>query len=510
MKKENLEKIIKKESKTMFENSKIEIFNALGIDYKDNVSLSEQKKIENKIKKERKNFVPDYKDNIYASCGIKKRPSLLSLIKKPTVYGPFLTAACGLALCGVIILNQPQKNDPPINEQILPTESNSINFKITSASKKYEPEVLYTINNKGEVNLEKLVCLNDASTNIISQIENNQSFNGKQFALSYLNKALDIGYLERINFDQYNEISINISSSIDDIEYAKKSLESLSSLIDEFSYQNKVIIKYSFNIDQEERSDVDSELLVLIKQAYYMTNKAFTKLDGTSSRFFAFSSNLNDWIEKYKDFEKEEMQNYVDFLIKLDEAISSEAKKESFLNDVDLLTPYLEYTEKLTYYFNLIKEKLNGFINAANESGLSLNNEFENMKCYPWDWWNNYGLEKKDDFRPPHRSKHGYYENNIEDFIEFLSTYVFNYDDCKIKDDFRKKWEDISDLIYDIIDYYDSIVDEIDMGFELILDKASNGYYWNENEHFEDNRHERPSDWDEHFDEWYYSNHHHH
>ncbi len=512
MKKKDLENLIKKEGKCFVFDNKYEIFSQLGIKNDESYSLTENRQVVNKISKESDNFVPDVKNKIYSSLNINnKKDTFWSFIKKPSFYGPTLSLCLCAIICGSIFINR-KMNEVTTDTTIAPLQSNTVDLKITSASKKYNPEVLYTVNTNGIVDTNKIISLNDASTNIINQI-NSANQTTEDFVLNYLNKALDFGYLERLNINEYNEICIDLSFSTVDEEYTKQSSAKLNELIDNFSYENKVVIKYSSNIVSEVANNVDSELLVLIKQAYYITTRVFTKKDGTSSKFFAFSNNINDWIEKYQNFEVDDMEDYVEFLIELEDTISSEEKREIFLNDIDKLTPYLEFTEKLSFHFSNLKSKFNDFIVFAGEKGFPFKNNYEDLDCEPWDWWDSYDFEDDDHFNPHNRRYEDDLEQqnrNFEDFIQYLSDYVFTYSDCKTEKDFRVKWGEMISILEEICDYYEEFVDEIDKGFSIILTNAKTGHYYNKDEHFEDNRHEKPSGWDDDFDDWYEDRHHHH
>lgn len=510
MKKKDLENLIKKEGKKIVFDKKYEIFSQLGINVDKSYSLNENLQIENSISKEASKLIPDVKDKVYASLNIEnKKNNIWSFIKKPSFYGPVLSLCLCAVVCGSIFINR-NMNENTIEPTIAPMQSNTVDLKITSASKKYNPEVLYTVNTNGIVDSSKIISLNDASTNIVNQI-NSDNQTTEDFVLNYLNKALDFGYLERLNINEYNEICIDLSSSTADEEYTKQSSAKLTELIDKFSYENKVVIKYTSNIINEVASDVDSELLVLIKQAYYITTRVFTKKDGTSSKFFAFSNNINDWIEKYKTFDVDDMEDYVEFLVKLEDTISSEEKREMFLNDIDRLTPYLDFSEKLSFHFSNLKNKFDEFIAFAKEKGIEFKNDFEDLECSPWDWWDSYDFKEDDYFNPHHRNfrEDEQPKYDFDEFIQYLNDYIFAYSECKTKKDFENKCSEMVSILEEICDYYEDLVDEIDEGFNFILRNAESGHYYNKDEKFEDNRHEKPSGWDDEFDDWYEDRHHH-
>ena len=508
MKNKDLTKLIKEESSLFVPNKKLELFNKLNIQNNNSLFLKNKNNVEVSLKEEGNKFVPDVKDNIYKSINKKDKFSFIKFIKNPTVYVPILSILVGVVLCSIIkpLSDINDSSTSPIeNNQVF---ANTIDLKITSASKKYEPEIIYAVNDEGILDKDKVVSLNNESTNIINQM-NNIDNDSNTFFVSYLTKALDIGYLERKNINEYNEITLSLLTSNIDLEN-NQFITSINEMINDFSYTNKVVINFITNIDDSfNNTEIDQNIYNLIKKIYTLTNRIFVKEDGTSSEFFVFSSNLNNWINKYKDTSEEELQEHLDFLVHLDETFSSQEKKALFLNDIDKLMPSINYIEKLSSYFDLFKTKYNEFIEYLNKKGIKIENIFDDINCTPWDWWKDYGRNKHDEFKPPHRLSNKIKFDDIESFLIELSKYIFSYDDTDNINYLKDKLREISDVLEEINYRYQSYVEDIDFEFNRILDKASDGYYFDEDERFEDNRHDKPSNWDEEFDYWF-NNHKHH
>ena len=75
---------------------------------------------------------------------------------------------------------------------------------IVSASKSFSPDVLYSLQNNGMVNGDKVIPLDDYSNEIIKNINStsaskalNSSYSLISFTKTYLTTALNLGYIER-------------------------------------------------------------------------------------------------------------------------------------------------------------------------------------------------------------------------------------------------------------------------------------------------------------------------
>ena len=77
-------------------------------------------------------------------------------------------------------------------------------------------------------------------------------------------------------------------------------------------------------------NDIDPNLEALILQAYNLATKLFVDSNGNTISVLCFSTSYEDWINKYKNTTIEEMEDYVEYLLDIQNKISSEDNKDLF------------------------------------------------------------------------------------------------------------------------------------------------------------------------------------
>lgn len=506
-----MEKKLSEEAKVFVPNVKENVYRACNISQLDNQDHS---LIENRLFDESNSFVPNVKDGVYNQVGKKKpRLTFAQFMAKPATIG-FVAAGLVAVVASAVVIPNVIANDSNS-----PKLSGTINLDITSASKAYTPETMYTVDEKGNVKGDEVISLNDESTNIILNFENSNSkaviekqYSVSSFTNTYLTSALNLGYIERQDISKSNVISISISCSKIDKNYYSKLSQELKSQLEDFIYKNKIVADVEVSLESEEVEGVDSELAILIKKAYDLATKLFVDSDGNTIKVLCFSTSFDDWIEKYKDTSVEEMQAYVDYLLLIQDKISTDEDKDRFLNDLAECTAYQEAADVLASKYQLLEEAFDNIIEALGDVHEEDPFTFEDDG---WDWWDDYGYEDHDHHERSIRWDEPYDEyqyDSLEDynkFIEKLDSLDLAIKDGDSEEELRMKLDKIIENVEHLSRFQESFDHIASKTFEKIMGQLDNGDYYSDHHDYDNHYEEKPDGWDNDYEAWWGEHHHH-
>ena len=415
MLKRNVTKDLKKEGKLFTPNVIDKVYESLGMSI-----VKADAKVEKNIKKEGEVFVPNVKENVYASVDVKPRNAFASFLLKPATLGvasAVLVAGVTLAIVlplanKAIVTNEEvtETAETPSEEPLkVLSAPSTVNMKVVSASEAYSPAVMYAINTKGQVLLDNVLPLNNDASNIISNLDrdfNTRStstqYSVESFTGRYLTTALNLGYLERQDAAKVNKIEIEFIFDEDDELYFSGVVESINERLRDFIYENKVIATYTCEQNMEKSDEADSETLSYIRIAYELATKLFVTSDGKTVKVLCFSTVFEDWIEKYKNTSKEELLAYIDFLKYIDEMISDDTMKNSFMEDLAECSLFQEAIDDITERYQGLAQKYEANLALFNEKYNEHRPNFLPPLDGGWDWWDDFGH----DHRPHEGGEH--------------------------------------------------------------------------------------------------------
>ncbi len=572
MKRNDLEKKIVNEANRIVPNKINQIYERLGISFIDEkIDASLEKQIakegntimknvrrpkivskndewssfyEKKIASEKKQFIPDVK----AKIGIKKANPLLAFFKNPGFIAGFSTASIAIICSSIIIANNLNKiidtpdtsssinstttvidDSTSVDEVIELKGKSTINFKVTSASESYKPEVVYSVNTTGYIDNGSIVSANDASANIlndfdsdeVTKLDSNKQYTIPTFTGNYLKSALNLGYLERKDASKANVITLKINAGKEDEQYYETMKKNLESSINEFMYENKVIAK--FEIVAETSATEDDEKTQLIRQAYQICITLFVDSNGEVNKVLCFSTNFEDWLVKYADYSIDDLQEYVDTLLYISSMISNDSNKDQFINSLadcvsmqEKIYQLNDRYKKLSDLYEDVLDKLEGDDDHDEDEDFV---KPDDKDGYDWDWWDDVGHNHGHGDKPRKSKYHDDYyggnwiepsDENYETFINDIDTFLTDNQniDSKTIDELYSLCPQIRDYSRQIYDFYFYYEDEVNRKMNDILISLDNGEY--NHGHPDDDRPDNdcPPDWDDDFDDWW--GHHHH
>ena len=524
MRKRNLTKIIKEEGNRITPNVIDKVYDSLGISY-----VQESKKVEAKVKKDGKRFVPNVKNNVYASLDITQRsswtrPLTLSVISTALIAGVTLAIIIPTIKKSISVEEtQTGENETPVVASL--NAPSTVNMRVVSASEAYSPEVMYSIDTEGNVSLSDVVTLNDDASNIINNFDtvfNNRSANSAydvgSFTNKYLSTALNLGYLERQDSTKVNKINIEFIFDNSDQEYFNSVIASLKEEVGQFVYNNKIITIYTCVANAERYADVDSEIVALIRTAYELATKLFVTPEGETIEVLCFSSNFDDWVEKYKNASKEELNQYIDFLKYVDEMISDDSMKAFFIEDLIRCSLYQVALGEIEDLYDELADKYGEIVAIYNEKFHEHRpNVLDPFEDDGWDWWDDYGHDHPHDHggpRPYHRLErpgpeepgHGdeYDLDHYNQFKAELATEEFVVNDSMNKQAVENVLDRIEWYADELSMFYMSFSIEIEIEFDHLIGRIDNGEFFDENRPpHEDHYQPEPDGWDDEFEDWW-------
>ena len=544
MEKKNLEEKLKSEGKNFSPNVLSKVYEKLGLELS---SSTENKKVETKLMEEGEKLVPNNYEAVSKNITPKKQSvGFLAFIKNPitiSVSASLLVAVVATSIVVPLLLN---RNVNSVNETDAIAVDNTVTLDLTSASQNYNAKVKYVINTEGNVESNKIITLDDNSAYLIDKFntapttrlnENIKNEKHTVFTTKYLTTALNYGYLEKLDITKSNKLVFKITSpSSNNISSLKNELEDN---ILSFMEENKVIIDYEIEevkVDiYSEFEEQDYEKASLILDMYNLATRLFVGEDKTLTEAY-FSSDLNDWVARFKDSDKEEIQSYVDMLSEFNEYIVGNEQRnrmiddfykysEKFLNEIKVFNSYIPtINERLTSVINSLKEngsdELKGYLNENNYPQLSryLNEKYQSQnrrmdrkepvgEIRVWDFF----LDGYFMFNNHQPMRPG--QVNPGDFLQYLpKTYGEGTTYSTNEETLFNLYVDLASLI----NFRDTAVLFVDDNFfEIVLDIIEEQLFmmdWDDDEYC--HNHDEPDGWNEDFDNWWKNNnhgdHHHH
>ena len=560
MRNKELEKQLKKETEQLFVSNKMAIYEKLGIAFSDEKKVLAS--LERQIKKEADVFVPNKKTEIMASVKANeiknastiyveqrlmdesdefvpsvKKQVFKNINKKEKFsfanffFKPLPLAITSALLIGVIsttvVLSKP--NDGTTQDSIIVEKSakntSNVSFKITSASELYSPEILFTLPSDQKINIAKIAAVNDESIHIMSYFNEDGSIKKeinqidvKEFSKRYLSIALNLGYVERKDINKENKITIYINSSSEDYEFYNEAKDEIIETIYDFAYENKIVANVSCQIGGTSSNDIDPNLEALILQAYNLATKLFVDSNGNTISVLCFSTSYEDWINKYKNTAIEEMEDYVEYLLDIQNKISSEDNKDLFLKALSECSLYQNSTKELVNRYDILKSKYDSLEDFVEENFDFELDEIPSLDDDYWDWWEDYG--HMNGFQGGHdhgweNPEHGLYPydyTSLEDYAKFVDSFDKEVFDFNNNIDFKSalslctKMVDYANAIINFNESFTFIAGTI---FEAIMKDVDEGHYNGKHDygnHYED----EPDDWDDENESWWNNHGHHH
>ena len=514
-----VEKVLKEEGKSFTPNKIERIYATIGIE-----RTQENKFEEARIKDESGEFVPDVKSGVYTNINkVEPKPSFFSKLLKPlplSITAAFLVSAIAVGSVMYSISKKPIQSGEEVGQGEEITNSSTlkststVSLTVQSASKLYEPSVFYTVNNNGQVDNNSVIAINDDSANIVDNFESSRAitkgYTINEFTERYLKTALNLGYIERQDKTKTNKIQLSFTFDKSDSSYFANAKKDLENNIKKFMYDNKVIA--SFEIEEVSCSEnVDSELDALIRMAYEFATKIFVDENGKPIEILCFSTNYDDWVEKYKDTSIEEMRKYVDFLKQIDALISDDEMKEVFVDALKICSDYQEAVKEIKVIYEHLQELHIQLVNEYNEKF----HEHMPIELMPldghghWDWWDDYGHDHP--MGPHPGSRHGgpWHDHDWKDldtYYEFVEQYraeTFTLVGTD-EDSYLYLLDDIFYYASEFKEYYDIFTHELNDMFGGIMNSAEQGAFIDENKpphgsHFVD----MDEGWEDDFDDWW-------
>ncbi len=539
-----IEQKIKKEGNILLENAKPDI-----VKKEDEWSAF----YENKLEEEKHHFVPNIKNKL----PLKRENPILAFFKKPATIAFSGTFAIAVICTSVVLSNALNRkgivddSDSVINnstnnntsadnssnssaiDTVILTGRSTVNFKVISGSGEYKPEVVYAVETTGYIDTSSLVAVNDSSKNILSafsstntnqvkKLASNDSYTISSFTSKYLNIALNLGYIERKNSSQTNNIAISISYSKEDEAYYKSLLTELENYFNSFIYDNKVIAQFSVNNSESETSE--DELTQLISQAYEICTNLFVDQNGEVNKILCFSTDFNDWLNKYSSYSIEEMRTYVDYLIQINEKISNDTNKYLFIERLSECSTIQARVDTLNTYYNKLSTIYSEL--SVNMDKVEMDEDGDMTRPdgkddYDWDWWSDVGHghkganrlndfdnyyddeddfnDDREDFVPPHLDK------DYNQFIKELDELISRKDtlDTSNKKVVRKYLNDVRFYSKYLNDFYNDYSEYLDDKLEKLLDDLDKDEFNNGKPTHHEHDEEMPEGWDDEFDDWW-------
>ena len=265
-------------------------------------------------------------------------------------------------------------------------------------------------------------------------------------------------------------------------------------------------------------NDIDPNLEALILQAYNLATKLFVDSNGNTISVLCFSTSYEDWINKYKNTSIEEMEDYVEYLLDIQNKISSEDNKDLFLNALSECSLYQNSTKELVNRYDILKSKYDLLEDFVEENFDFELDEIPSLDDDYWDWWEDYG--HMNGFQGGHDhswENHGnsfypYDYTSLEDCAKFIDSFDKEVFDFNNNIDFKSALSLCTKMVNyanAIINFNESFTFIADTIFEAIMKDIDEGHY-NGNHDYGNHYEDEPDDWDDDYESWWNDHGHHH
>lgn len=531
MLKEELEKTLTEEGKRFTPNVIDKVYSSLGIE------LSPEKKVERTLNLEGETFVPNVKPEVMAE--VNQKNSFLRVLSRPVTLSAIAATLVAAIAVAVIVPNVIGKSIPAGDNTTSETSDSqggggeevvslkalsSVSMSVVSASETYKPSVIYTIDTDGMIKKENIVSLNDEGENVVENLETEfnrsavSSYDISSFTGKYLSTSLNLGYIERQDTTKVNKILIELNYDAEDNEYFQSVVESLKEEVSSFVFENKVVASYVCNENEDEVEDCDSEIVSLIRVAYELATKLFVTADGKTAKVFCFSLDFNDWVAKYENSPKEELEKYVEFLKYIEAMISDDNMKALFMEDIIECSKYQEAIDEIYALHDEYRNKYREILSFFNSEFSQNRPDFSSDLKDRFDWWddcghNHHPHEDPRHSRPGHENPSGhYFYEELSEFERFKKETNLEYEfnnyqdmgDYELSDVLREIERVLSDLQEFNVSFNHVLIE----AFNSLLMRLDNKEFFDENKPPHDNHYvPAPDGWEDDFDEWW--SHHH-
>lgn len=363
-----------------------------------------KKQIEKALQDESKLMYANVFDNVLNKLNID--PSTFEAPKKAPWWKSlkFVSfCSAGLATALIITISVVLSSKAPNNE----SDTNSyINLTIQSNNSSEKPEFAYSMGKKYSLNY--FIAKNDDAKIIASGLTNTQT-NGLALCDDIINEASKTGF---INYESINNI-INITVDSSTIEYSKSVANAMYERIKSYCKENYIYANVNIVDTAIETSEtIDNTNYEKINQLFQLAEIFNYKDDETIKNPYYLSDSLEDWVKEFKDVSESELDNSINKLQMINDALKSDKAKKQF--NKELNRAYYCYINGLDY----LDDCLSNIKVEVNDSIAKLKQE------YNYDYSNQVTYNSKPDSKT---------------FIEKWRDFLSNIDDTK---DFENKYDD--------------------------------------------------------------------
>ena len=414
MDKKNLEEKLRSEGKRFAPNVLDKVYKSIGLEFS-----SSNKVIENKLMEEGKILTPNNYQNIAKEIKpTKKMPNgFLSFISHPVFISVSASLLVGVVAASIIIpIVVAKNNNGQVSDTLQLANENNVSLDLVSGSSSYQAKIKFVVDKNDVVDENSIVTYDDNSAYLIDNFGNKaniassrantniSSLDISSFTNSYLLTALNYGYLERSNINQANTLVFKIDSSIDNGAYYSKIKETLENDILNFSKNYKVVINYQIveetSLDTSLLENLDPEVANKILRIYELSTSLFVGSKYVLSEAY-FSDDVSDWINKFKDYEAEVLDEYISMLEFIDEQIRTREDIDRMIGDfyyyaggyLEMIDYLNEFLPKIDARIKLIKAHLK--VNGSDQMKELLAGNYKDLAHYLNE---NYAIRRTDTF----------------------------------------------------------------------------------------------------------------
>lgn len=278
-----------------------------------------KKKIEKALQEESKLMYANVFDNVLNKLNID--PSTFEVPKKSPWWKSLKFVSCcsaGLATALIITL--------AVTLNIKTDTLNSyINLTLQANNTSTEkPSFAYSMSEKYAVNY--FIAKNDDAKIIAHGLESANETNGLDLCANIIDAASNTGFIERES--KTNIITITVDSST--IDYSKNVANKLYDSIKKYCKANYIYASVEIEDKASDNSNsVNEERYEKINQISQLA-EIFNYKDNYEFKFPYYLDSIDDWIKEFENATDEDLDNSIDKLEMLNEALKSDKAKKQF------------------------------------------------------------------------------------------------------------------------------------------------------------------------------------
>lgn len=428
-----------------------------------------ERKIVKNLKNESKLMYANVFDRVLNEIGYEppvKKPWYKRVGLVSTLSGALVTAS----LIGIIAINgiNDSNND----------EAAYINLDIKSSNVTANPSFSYALAKKNIAT--DFNAKNDDAKIIAEGINVSEQKNGTILTEDIIREANSTGYINTGDKSTINTINIFVSS----LSKTKQDsvIKALNTTIENYCKNNYIYANITFTTQAIADENITSTKYKKIYELYELAQIFDYSADESSTTIDPYypSSDINWWVEHFKNEDENKIQEAINKLSIINEALKTDMAKERFNSELHRAREkYLRGVEKVTNKITNIENQINDVLNT-------LHNEF---KCYEYDNWekeeiddidetfddawewlleiqdlddydddeDRYRYDYDDDYRPfdDYFNYDYYYKQNHR----FMNRHP-NHDDNREPQQELTSKEDYINRLEDLLDQYDSAVEK--------------------------------------------------